>query len=82
MVLGAFAVVGVGGWLLVDRVGWEATLEVFGFEISTVVNAPDSQCSSPSTTQWKPVTYPGSTHCAIKPADVEMWRERWDALGV
>jgi hypothetical protein len=25
---------------------------------------------------------PGSTHCAIRPADVESWRDCWDALGV
>jgi hypothetical protein len=25
---------------------------------------------------------PRSTHCAIRPADVEAWRDRWDALGV
>ena len=25
---------------------------------------------------------PGSTHCAIKPADVAAWRGRWDTLGL
>ena len=25
---------------------------------------------------------PGSTHCAIHPGDVELWRDRWDQLGI
>jgi hypothetical protein len=25
---------------------------------------------------------PASTHCAIRPGDVERWRDRWDQLGI
>jgi hypothetical protein len=29
----------------------------------------------------RPVS-PDSTHCAIRPADIEEWRDRWDVLGI
>jgi hypothetical protein len=52
---------------------------------------PTGGCSTTSTMSTKPIFSamaeldlypPESTHCAIRPADVEAWSGRWDALGL
>lgn len=46
--IAAIAIIGAiggGGYLAVTQLGWESTLELLGFQVNTVLTAPESQCN-------------------------------------